>query len=169
MLIVGTGGLGSPASLYLSGAGVGTIGLVDDDVVEESNLHRQVVHMESRCGMPKVESAKQQIGLFNRFTNIRTHETRFTRENAMELIKDYDIVLDGSDNAATRYLISDACVIGKKVLVSGSAVQWEGQATVYNHDGGPCYRCLFPKASPPSTVQDCSNGGVVGMVPGLIG
>jgi molybdopterin/thiamine biosynthesis adenylyltransferase len=122
VLIVGTGGLGSPASLYLSGAGVGTIGLVDDDVVEESNLHRQVVHMESRSGMPKVESAKQQIGLFNRFTNIKTHETRFTRENAMDLIRDYDIVLDGSDNAATRYLISDACVIGKKVLVSGSAV-----------------------------------------------
>lgn len=125
--MIGTGGLGSPAALYLAGAGVGTIGLVDADIVDESNLHRQVIHMESCINDPKVESAKAQISLFNRHTKVETYQTMFTRENAAELLSHgWDVVMDGSDNAATRYLISDACVIAKKILVSGSALQWEG-------------------------------------------
>jgi adenylyltransferase/sulfurtransferase len=171
VLIIGAGGLGSPAILYLAGAGVGTIGVVDADLVDESNLHRQVIHMERRVDVPKVQSAKEQISEFNRHTRMVTFQTRFTPENAMDILKreDWDVVMDGSDNAATRYLISDACVIAKKPLVSASALQWEGQATVYNYKGGPCYRCLFPKATPGSLVTNCSDGGVVGMVPGLMG
>ena len=152
MLIIGAGGLGSPAALYLSGAGVGTIGLVDADLVDESNLHRQVIHMESRVNQPKVLSAKTQINQFNRHINVETFEKRFTPENAMELLQGWDVIMDGSDNAPTRYLISDACILAKKPLVSGSALKWEGQCTVYGYKGGPCYRCLFPQAPPPKAV-----------------
>lgn len=126
VLIIGAGGLGSPAALYLAGAGVGTLGLVDADIVDESNLHRQVIHMESKINQPKVLSAKSQIEQFNRFTNVETFQTKFLPENAMSLLEGWDIVMDGSDNAPTRYLISDACVLAKKPLVSGSALKWEG-------------------------------------------
>lgn len=126
--------------------------------------------MEDRVNIPKVESAKIQIGQFNRHINVQTFQTKFTADNAAEILSHgWDVVMDGSDNAATRYLVSDACVIAKKILVSGSALQWEGQVTVYNYKGGPCYRCLFPKAPPAFVVQDCSSGGVIGTVPGLIG
>ena len=168
--MIGAGGLGSPAALYLSGAGIGTLGLVDADVVDESNLHRQVIHSEERIDMLKTESAKKTISSFNRHTKVVTYEERLTNENASRIIGgDWDIVMDGSDNAATRYLINDACVIHKKPLVSGSALQWEGQITVLNFLDGPCYRCLYPKPPPAATVTNCSDGGVVGMVPGLIG
>ena len=170
VLMIGTGGLGSPAALYLSGAGVGTLGLVDADTVDESNLHRQVIHMEDRVNMPKVLSAKAQIEKFNHRINVETYQTAFNAQNAAEILsKGWDVVMDGSDNAATRYLVSDACVIAKKILVSGSCLQWEGQVTVYNYQGGPCYRCLFPKAPPAGAIADCSSGGVLGTVPGLIG
>jgi len=145
VLLIGAGGLGSPACLYLAGAGIGTIGLVDADTVDESNLHRQVIHTEERLGMNKCQSAKIQVQQFNRHTKVECYETRLTSDNASEIIgKDWDVVMDGSDNAATRYLINDACVIFGKPLVSGSALQWEGQITVLNYLNGPCYRCLYP-------------------------
>ena len=170
ILMIGAGGLGSPAALYLSGAGIGTLGLVDADHVDESNLHRQVIHTEDRVGMAKTESAKQTISSFNRHTKVITFEVRLTNENASRIIGgDWDIVMDGSDNASTRYLINDACVLHNKPLVSGSALQWEGQITVLNFLDGPCYRCLYPKPPPAACVTNCSDGGVVGMVPGLIG
>jgi adenylyltransferase/sulfurtransferase len=171
--MIGAGGLGSPAALYLAGAGIGTLGLVDADVVDESNLHRQVIHGEDRVGMNKCVSAKQTIAKFNRHTNVITYEVRLTAENAAEIIgsteHNWDLVMDGSDNASTRYLINDACCIFKKPLVSGSALQWEGQVTVLNYLNGPCYRCLYPLPPPAATVTNCSDGGVIGMVPGLIG
>ena len=169
VLIVGAGGLGSPAGMYLAGAGIGTLGLVDGDIVEESNLHRQVIHTEKNIGKLKVLSAKETILAFNRHVNVVTFETRLTKENAHEIVADWDIVMDGSDNAATRYLINDICIILKKPLVSGSALQMEGQITVYGLNGGPCYRCMFPEPPPAHTVVNCSDGGVLGMVPGLIG
>jgi adenylyltransferase/sulfurtransferase len=170
VLMIGAGGLGSPAALYLSGAGIGTLGLVDADHVDESNLHRQVIHTEDRLGMSKVESAKFALSKFNRHTVVHTFNVRLTPENASSIIGgDWDLVMDGSDNAATRYLINDACVVHKKPLVSGSALQWEGQITVLNFLDGPCYRCLYPKPPPAAAVTNCSDGGVVGMVPGLIG
>eukprot|EP00355_Strombidium_rassoulzadegani_P009725 CAMPEP_0168620582 /NCGR_PEP_ID=MMETSP0449_2-20121227/7218_1 /TAXON_ID=1082188 /ORGANISM="Strombidium rassoulzadegani, Strain ras09" /LENGTH=393 /DNA_ID=CAMNT_0008661605 /DNA_START=8 /DNA_END=1186 /DNA_ORIENTATION=+ len=173
VLLIGAGGLGSPAALYLSGAGVGTLGLVDADVVDESNLHRQVIHTEKNVGVKKVESARGQIGLFNRHTRVVAIDARLNSENAMDIIGSkehhWDIVMDGSDNAATRYLINDACVIYNIPLVSGSALQWEGQVTVLNYLDGPCYRCLYPKPPPAEAVTNCSDGGVIGMVPGIIG
>jgi molybdopterin/thiamine biosynthesis adenylyltransferase len=173
VLLIGAGGLGSPASLYLAGAGVGTLGLVDADVVDESNLHRQVIHTEERVGQKKIESAQAQIQAFNRFTKVVGFDARLTASNAEEIIGSeqhcWDLVMDGSDNAATRYLINDACVLFKKPLVSGSALQWEGQITVLNYLDGPCYRCLYPKPPPAHAVTNCSDGGVVGMVPGVIG
>ena len=169
VLIVGAGGLGSPAGMYLAGAGIGTIGLVDGDIVEESNLHRQVIHTEKNIGKLKVLSAKETILAFNRHVHVVTFETRLTKENAQEIVSDWDIVMDGSDNAATRYLINDICMILKKPLVSGSALQMEGQISVYGLNGGPCYRCMFPTPPPAHTVVNCSDGGVLGMVPGIIG
>ena len=169
VLIVGAGGLGSPAALYLAGAGVGTIGLVDGDIVEESNLHRQVIHTEKNIGKNKTISAKESMLNFNHNINVVTYETRLDKENAKEIVEGWDIVMDGSDNAATRYLINDICMILRKPLVSGSALQMEGQITVYGLNGGPCYRCMFPEPPPAHTVVNCSDGGVLGMVPGLIG
>ena len=169
VLIVGAGGLGSPAGLYLAGAGIGTLGLVDADVVEESNLHRQVIHTEKNIGKNKTISAKEAILNFNHHINVVTYETRLNNQNAREIVDGWDIVMDGSDNAATRYLINDICMILKKPLVSGSALQLEGQVTVYGLNGGPCYRCMFPLPPPAHTVINCSDGGVLGMVPGLIG
>jgi adenylyltransferase and sulfurtransferase len=171
VLIIGAGGLGSPASLYLAGAGIGTIGIVDADKVDESNLHRQVIHNEDWVGKPKVESAKHHISKFNSKVNMVTYEENLTPQNALSIIKegDWHIVMDATDNAPARYLVNDACVSAKVPLVSGSAIQWEGQATVYNFKNGPCYRCLFPIPPPASTVTSCANGGVLGMVPGIIG
>ncbi|CDW73808.1 molybdenum cofactor synthesis protein 3 [Stylonychia lemnae] len=169
VLIIGAGGLGSPASFYLSGAGVGTIGLVDGDIVDESNLHRQIIHTEDRVGINKTLSAKQQIAMFNRHIDVVTYQTHLTPENAREIVQDWDIVMDGSDNAKARYLINDICMILKKPLVSGSALQMEGQITVYGYNGGPCYRCMFPVPPPAHTVTNCADGGVLGVVPGIIG
>lgn len=169
VLIVGAGGLGSPAGLYLAGAGIGTLGIVDGDIVEESNLHRQVIHTEANIGKNKTVSAKEAIFNFNHHIKVVTYETRLTRENAKEIVEGWDIVMDGSDNPATRYLINDICIILKKPLVSGSAIQLEGQISVYGLRRGPCYRCMFPEPPPPYTVTNCSDGGVLGMVPGLIG
>mmetsp|Transcript_19533 Transcript_19533/g.32015 ORF Transcript_19533/g.32015 Transcript_19533/m.32015 type:complete len:454 (-) Transcript_19533:620-1981(-) len=169
VLLVGAGGLGSSAAMYLAGAGIGRIGLVDFDVVELNNLHRQIIHTEDRIGMPKVESAKIAMNRFNSDVECITYGTGINRENAVSLVKQYDIVVDGSDNAPTRYLVNDACVVAGKPLVSGSALQMEGQLTVYNYDSGPCYRCLFPTPPPPAMVRNCADGGVLGVVPGIIG
>ena len=172
VLLIGAGGLGSPAALYLSGAGIGTLGLVDADVVDESNLHRQVIHTEDRVGVNKTLSAKTTIGQFNKYTKVVTYEERITTENAFRIFGGdvkWDLVMDGTDNAATRYLINDVCVLLKLPLVSGSALQWEGQITVLNYKNGPCYRCLYPQPPPAAAVTNCSDGGVIGMVPGIIG
>ena len=169
MLIVGCGGLGSPAALYLAGAGVGRLGLMDADAVESSNLHRQIMHTESRVGVNKAESGKQACGLLNSLVPVDVHEHFLTADNAIEIVGKYEIVLDASDNVATRYLVNDACVILGKPLIFGSALRMEGQLTVYNYKGGPCYRCMFPIPPPLETVTDCSDGGIVGPVVGVIG
>lgn len=146
MLIIGTGGLGSPISLYLAAAGVGTLGLVDFDVVESSNLQRQIVHGNSTLGMPKVESARQRLQDLNRHIQINAHDTALTADNALELVGAYDLVIDGTDNFDTRYLVNDACVQLGKPLVYGAIYRFDGQISVLNYQGGPCYRCLFPSA-----------------------
>ncbi|KAL1924565.1 uncharacterized protein VTP21DRAFT_4219 [Calcarisporiella thermophila] len=169
ILIVGAGGLGAPAALYLAGAGVGEIGIVDYDTVDTSNLHRQIIHGESRTGISKVVSAKMAIEDLNPTVTVHVHDLLIDSSNALNLIKPYDLVLDCTDNAATRYLLNDACVMLGKPLVSGSALRTEGQLTVYNWKGGPCYRCLYPTPPPPETVQNCSDNGVLGVVPGIIG
>jgi len=169
VLIVGCGGLGSPAALYLAGAGVGRLGLMDADAVESSNLHRQIMHTESRVGVNKAESGKQACGLLNSLVPVDVHEHFLTADNAIEIVGKYEIVLDASDNVATRYLVNDACVILGKPLIFGSALRMEGQLTVYNYKGGPCYRCMFPIPPPLETVTDCSDGGIVGPVVGVIG
>ncbi|XP_031564174.1 adenylyltransferase and sulfurtransferase MOCS3-like isoform X2 [Actinia tenebrosa] len=169
VLIVGTGGLGCPAALYLAAAGVGCIGLVDYDDVDLSNLHRQVLHSEERVNTPKVLSGKQALNNLNSKATVNTYDIQLGSSNALEIISKYDVVVDASDNVATRYLLNDACVICKKPLVSGSALRFEGQLTVYNHEDGPCYRCLFPNPPPPETVGNCSDNGVLGAVPGVIG
>ncbi|WP_199825221.1 molybdopterin-synthase adenylyltransferase MoeB [Halomonas sp. G11] len=169
VLIIGTGGLGSPAALYLAAAGIGTLGLVDFDVVEISNLQRQVVHGVRTVGVSKVESARRRLLDINENLRVETHEVALTADNALELISDYDIVIDGSDNFATRYLVNDACVMLCKPLVYGAIYQFDGQASVLNHDSGPCYRCLFPQHPPPSLSPNCSAGGVIGVLPGMIG
>lgn len=169
ILIVGAGGLGSPAALYLAGCGVGKLGIVDYDVVELGNLHRQVAHATERVGTPKAESAARSVRALNDLVEVVTHACALTSANAMEIVSQYDVVLDASDNVATRYLLNDCCVLANKPLVSGSALKMEGQLTVYHHDGGPCYRCIFPKPPPPNTVANCSDAGVLGVVPGIIG
>ncbi|OXA60930.1 adenylyltransferase and sulfurtransferase MOCS3 isoform X2 [Folsomia candida] len=168
-LIVGVGGLGSPASMFLAAAGVGRIGLVDYDVVERSNLHRQVVHSEKTVGMSKAKSAQNFLSNLNSHVIIDIYEEPFTNSNAISIVSKYDVVLDCTDNAATRYLLNDACVLAKKTLVSGSALRFEGQLITYNYADGPCYRCLFPIPPPPQFVTNCSDGGVLGAVPGTIG
>lgn len=171
VLIIGLGGLGCPAALYLSGAGVGVLGLVDrpNDVVEKSNLHRQVAHAEKRVGMNKVESARVAITALNSHVRVETHQEIVPR-NAVKLVKDYDVVLDCTDNVMSRYLISDACAVARVPLVSGSAIGLEGQLTVYcSSDETPCYRCIFPQPPPPSCVGSCDSAGVLGPVPGIIG
>lgn len=167
-VIIGAGGLGCPSSAYLAAAGIGTLGIVDNDRVEASNLHRQILHGVDRIGMLKTESIKKAISVINPNVNVQTHSVRFTRENAVQLVENYDIVIDATDNLLTRYIISDACVVAKKPLISGAALRTDGQLTVYNYDKDtPCFRCLFPE--PPKAVGSCSENGVLGMIPGIIG
>jgi molybdopterin/thiamine biosynthesis adenylyltransferase len=169
VLLVGAGGLGSPAALYLAAAGVGTIGVIDADVVDDSNLQRQVIHTTDRIGMPKTESARLSIEALNPDVTVIEHRTRLTQENALELFAPYDIVMDGTDNFATRYLINDACVLLGKPNVHGSIFRFEGQATVFNPPDGPCYRCLFPTPPPPELAPSCAEAGVLGVLPGTVG
>ena len=169
ILLIGAGGLGSPAALYLAAAGVGTLGLVDFDVVDASNLQRQVLHGTSDVGRPKLDSARDRIADINPNVEIETYETRLTSENALEILNDYDIIVDGTDNFATRYLTNDACVMLGKPNVYGSIYRFEGQASVFATRDGPCYRCLFPTPPPPGMVPSCAEGGVLGVLPGIVG
>lgn len=169
VLCIGTGGLGSPLLLYLAAAGVGHIGIVDFDVVDHSNLQRQVIHGTSWVGKPKIESAKNRIHEINPYCQVDLYETRLSSENALEIAKPYDIVVDGTDNFPTRYLVNDACVLLNKPNVYGSIFRFEGQATVFNYEGGPNYRDLYPEPPPPGMVPSCAEGGVLGILPGIIG
>jgi adenylyltransferase/sulfurtransferase len=169
VLCIGTGGLGSPLLLYLAAAGIGRIGLVDFDVVDHSNLQRQVIHGTSWVGKPKVQSAKDRILEINPFCQVDLYETRLSAENALELFEPYDIVVDGTDNFPTRYLVNDACVLLGKPNVYGSIYRFEGQATVFNYQDGPNYRDLYPEPPPPGLVPSCAEGGVLGILPGVIG
>lgn len=166
---IGTGGLGSPLLLYLAAAGIGRIGIVDFDVVDTSNLQRQVIHGTSWVGKPKIESAKNRIHEINPYCQVDLYETRLTSENALEILQPYDIVVDGTDNFPTRYLVNDACVLLNKPNVYGSILRFEGQATLFNYQGGPNYRDLFPEPPPPGMVPSCAEGGVLGILPGIIG
>lgn len=169
VLCIGTGGLGSPLALYLAAAGVGTLGMVDFDVVDFTNLQRQVIHFTSDVGRPKLSSAKDKIAAINPFVNVRTFETRLSSENAIELFSDFDIIVDGTDNFPTRFLVNDACVFTGKPNVYGSIFRFEGQASVFATKEGPCYRCLYPEPPPPGLVPSCAEGGVLGILPGLVG
>src|SRR5512133_4318393 len=169
VLCIGTGGLGSPLALYLAAAGVGTIGLVDFDVVDVTNLQRQIVHGTKDVGRPKLESARDRLKDMNPHVHVEGYETRLTSENALEIVRDFDIVIDGTDNFATRYLTNDACVILGKPNVYGSISRFEGQASVFATPDGPCYRCLFREPPPPGLVQNCEQAGVFGVLPGLMG
>jgi len=169
VLMIGTGGLGAPLGLYLAAAGVGKIGIVDFDTVDVTNLQRQVIHGTKDIGRPKLDSAAERMADINPHIEIRKYETRLSSENALELFKDYDVVVDGTDNFPTRYLVNDACVLLDKPNVYGSIFRFEGQATVFHHNGGPCYRCLYPEPPPPGLVPSCAEGGVLGILPALIG
>jgi adenylyltransferase/sulfurtransferase len=169
VLLVGTGGLGAPLGLYLAAAGVGTLGIVDFDLVEESNLQRQVIHSTRDVGRPKVASAKDRLKGINPHISIVTYNTMLSSANALDIIRDYDIVADGTDNYQTRYLVNDACVLLGKPNVYGSIFQFEGQASVFYAREGPCYRCLYPEPPPPGLVPSCAEGGVVGVLPGISG
>ncbi|MCF2150052.1 molybdopterin-synthase adenylyltransferase MoeB [Desmonostoc muscorum LEGE 12446] len=169
VLCIGTGGLGSPLLLYLAAAGIGRIGIVDFDVVDTSNLQRQVIHGTSWVGKPKIESAKNRIHEINPYCQVDLYETRLSSENALEIFEPYDIVVDGTDNFPTRYLVNDACVLLNKPNVYGSIFRFEGQATVFNYEGGPNYRDLYPEPPPPGMVPSCAEGGVLGILPGIIG
>jgi adenylyltransferase/sulfurtransferase len=169
VLLVGAGGLGSPLALYLAAAGVGRVGIVDHDVVDESNLQRQVLHGTRDVGRPKLESARDRLHDVNPHIVVETHETRLTSANALELLADYDIVADGTDNFPTRYLVNDACVLLGKPNVYASIFRFDGQASVFGAPGGPCYRCLYPEPPPPGLVPSCAEGGVLGVLPGLLG
>ena len=169
VLLVGTGGLGAPLGLYLAAAGVGRLGLVDFDVVDFTNLQRQVTFSTSDVGRPKLAAAKERLAGINPEIQIDTYETRLTSENALEILRDYDIIVDGTDNFPTRYLVNDACVLLGKPNVYGSIFRFEGQATVFGYPGGPCYRCLYPEPPPPGLVPSCAEGGVLGVLPGIIG
>jgi adenylyltransferase/sulfurtransferase len=170
VLCIGAGGLGSPIAMYLAAAGVGELGIVDFDTVDYSNLQRQILHTDADVGRPKAQSAKETIHGINPHCEVVIHNTRITSENALDLIRPYDIVVDGTDNFPTRYLTNDACVILKKPNVYGSIFRFEGQASVFApHLGGPCYRCLYPEPPPPGMVPSCAEGGVLGVLPGIIG
>jgi molybdopterin/thiamine biosynthesis adenylyltransferase/rhodanese-related sulfurtransferase len=169
VLCIGTGGLGSPLLLYLAAAGIGRIGIVDFDVVDHSNLQRQVIHSTSWVGKPKIESAKARILEINPACQVDLYEVRLSSENALDIVAPYDIVVDGTDNFPTRYLVNDACVLLNKPNVYGSIFRFEGQATVFNYEGGPNYRDLYPEPPPPGLVPSCAEGGVLGILPGIIG
>jgi sulfur-carrier protein adenylyltransferase/sulfurtransferase len=169
VLCVGAGGLGSPAALYLAAAGVGTIGIVDFDAVDASNLQRQILHGTNDVGRSKLESARERIGALNGGVRVETHDTALSSANALQILRDYEIVLDGTDNFATRYLVNDACVLLGKPNAYGSIFRFEGQASVFAVAGGPCYRCLYPEPPPPGLVPSCAEGGVLGVLPGVIG
>ncbi len=169
VLLVGAGGLGSPAALYLAAAGVGRIGILDFDVVDESNLQRQVLHDTSWIGKPKLESAKARLNGLNPHVAIETHATALDSGNALQILANYDVVVDGTDNFETRYLTNDACYLLKKPNVYGSIFRFEGQASVFWPDRGPCYRCLYPEPPPPGLVPSCAEGGVLGILPGVVG
>ena len=167
--LIGTGGLGAPLGMYLAAAGIGRIGLVDFDVVDFTNLQRQVIHGTKDVGKKKLDSAAETMLDINPYVEIDRHETALTSENALEILKDYDIVVDGTDNFPTRYLVNDACVLLKKPNVYGSIFRFEGQATIFAYPGGPCYRCLYPEPPPPGLVPSCAEGGVLGILPGTVG
>ena len=169
VLLIGTGGLGAPLGLYLAAAGVGHLGLVDFDVVDFTNLQRQVTFSTSDVGKPKIAAAKARLSGINPSIEIETFETRLTSANALELFRDFDIIVDGTDNFPTRYLVNDACVLLGKPNVYGSIFRFEGQATVFGYPGGPCYRCLYPEPPPPGLVPSCAEGGVLGVLPGIVG
>ena len=169
VLLVGTGGLGAPLALYLTAAGIGRIGLVDFDVVDYTNLQRQVIHGTKDVGRPKIDSAIESMRDINPFVKLDRHETALSSENALAILKDYDYVVDGTDNFPTRYLVNDACVLLKKPNVYGSIFRFEGQSTIFAYPGGPCYRCLYPEPPPPGLVPSCADGGVLGILPGIIG
>src|SRR5579872_6381013 len=169
VLLIGAGGLGAPLGLYLAAAGIGRIGLVDFDVVDFTNLQRQVIHGTSDVGRKKLDSAADSMHEINPNVEIEKHEVAITSENALDLMRDYDIVVDGTDNFPTRYLVNDACVLLGKPNVYGSIFRFEGQATVFAYQGGPCYRCLYPEPPPPGLVPSCAEGGVLGILPGTIG
>ena len=169
VLCIGAGGLGSPLALYLAAAGVGTLGIVDFDVVDYTNLQRQIIHSTADVGRKKLDSAAEKLQAINPFLNIRKFETRLSSDNALELFRDFDIIADGTDNFPTRYLVNDACVLTGKPNVYGSIFRFEGQASVFATEEGPCYRCLYPEPPPPGLVPSCAEGGVLGILPGLVG
>src|SRR5437763_4491843 len=169
VLMIGTGGLGAPLGMYLAAAGVGRLGLVDFDVVDASNLQRQIIHGTRDVGRPKISSARDRLEDINPHVEIETHETRLTSANALQLFRNYDVIVDGTDNFPTRYLVNDACVLTGKPNVYGSIFRFDGQATVFFPPHGPCYRCLYPEPPPPDLVPNCAEGGVLGILPGFIG
>ncbi len=169
ILIIGAGGLGVPVLTYLNAMGVGTLGIVDNDVVSLSNLHRQVLYSETDLGRPKVDVALERLKVQNSETKLKGHNTFLTKENALEIIAEYNVIVDASDNFPTRYLVNDACVILKKPFIYGALYGFEGQVSVFNHKGGPTYRCLFPTMPKPDEVPDCNENGVLGILPGIIG
>ena len=169
VLCVGTGGLGSPLAFYLAAAGIGTLGLVDFDVVDASNLQRQIIHSTKDIGRKKLDSAEEKLKALNPALNVVKHETMLSSANALEILKDYDVVADGTDNFPTRYLVNDACVLLGKPNVYGSIFRFEGQCSVFATEEGPCYRCLYPEPPPPGLVPSCAEGGVLGILPGLVG
>src|SRR5207249_6171428 len=169
VLCIGAGGLGSPLALYLGAAGVGTLGIVDFDVVDYTNLQRQIIHTTADVGRKKLDSAADKLKAINPLINLRTFDTRLSSDNALDLFRDYDIVADGTDNFPTRYLVNDACVLLGKPNVYASIFRFEGQATVFYAREGPCYRCLYPEPPPPGLVPSCAEGGVLGVLPGIMG
>ncbi len=169
VLCIGAGGLGSPLALYLGAAGIGTLGLVDFDVVDYTNLQRQIIHSTADVGRKKLDSAADKLTAINPFLDVRKFDTRLSSENALELFRDFDIIADGTDNFPTRYLVNDACVLTGKPNVYGSIFRFEGQASVFATKEGPCYRCLYPEPPPPGLVPSCAEGGVLGILPGLVG
>src|SRR5271157_1559205 len=169
VLCIGAGGLGSPLALYLGAAGVGTLGIVDFDVVDYTNLQRQIIHSTADVGRPKLDSAAEKIKAMNPFVNIKKFNTHLSSDNALEIFKEFDIICDGTDNFPTRYLVNDACVLTGKPNVYGSIFRFEGQASVFATEDGPCYRCLYPEPPPPGLVPSCAEGGVLGILPGLVG
>ena len=169
VLCIGAGGLGSPMALYLAAAGVGRLGMVDFDVVEFSNLQRQIIHTTSDVGRSKLTSAREKLEAINPHVKVEAHEVRLSSENVLDLFRDYDVIADGTDNFPTRYLVNDACILTGKPNVYGSIFRFEGQASVFGVPGGPCYRCLYPEPPPPGLVPSCAEGGVLGVLPGMVG